>query len=86
MIFANKTLNKFSYKNKKKVDDYNIIYSILKHSNQMGLLPNPIAQSENKLKLVKRFKPSVDICLIYNVNKNKTLSKIINTIQDYSKE
>jgi predicted transcriptional regulator len=88
MIFANKTLNKLTFKEKRKIDDYSIIHSILKRTNQMGLLPNPIAESENKLKLIEKFQPYINICLIYSSSKAKTkgLSKVLSIIKDCSKK
>lgn len=88
MLYANKTLKKIDFQYKKKIDDYAIIYSILKRSTStMGLLPNPIAESENKLNLIKKFQPSVNICLIYNSSKIKTkaIKETISLIQDSAK-
>lgn len=83
MIFFNKVMSKIKYRETKKIDDYNIIYSILKRSSNMGLLPNPIAESEQKLKLIKKLQPSIDICLIYDSKrkKNKSFVKAIKVIR-----
>ena len=83
MLFANKLLNELTFSNKRKIDDYNLIYSILCKTDNMGLLPNPIAESEGKLKLIKKLNPTLDICLIYNVNKvsSQGLRKIISIIK-----
>lgn len=87
MIFANKTLNKLTFKKKRKIDDYSIIYSVLKRTNYMGLLPTPIAQSEDKLFLIEKFQPPINICIIYSSNKVKTkgLANALSVIKDCSK-
>lgn len=72
MILHKKILSSISYNSKKNIEDYYLIYSLLKKVPAMGLLPSPIAESENKLKLLKRFEPSIDICLIYNANRTRT--------------
>lgn len=88
MIFANKFLKRIDFKNTNIVDDYSILYSMLKNLNAMGLLPNPIAESENKLKLIKKFRPSIDICLIYSANKQKSkaFTEFISLIKETSKK
>ena len=82
MIFFNKLLRNIEYKNAKVIDDYGIIYSMLKQTNYMGFLPNPIAESESKLKLIEKFKPNIEICLIYNASKlkNSSSKSLIKTI------
>ena len=86
MIFANKTLSKIKYSQAKQIDDYPLIYSTLKRSNYMGLLPNPIAEAEKKLKLIQQFKPAIDISLIYRSGgqRNKSLQCIISIIKNCS--
>ena len=82
MIFFNKFLNKISYREAKPIDDYNVLYALLKRTESMGLLPNPIAESENKLKLIAKFQPEISICLVYRADRKKTVSfkKMISVI------
>lgn len=88
MIFANKILKQIQFKDSNIVDDYSILYSMLKSINAMGLLPNPIAESEQKLKLIKKFRPPIEICLIYSANKQKSkaFNKFISIVKDASKK
>jgi DNA-binding transcriptional LysR family regulator len=65
MLNAKKLLSLYPDISHQRIDDYNIICSTLKRNNSMGFLPNPIADSESKLKAIKLFKPEVDICLVY---------------------
>lgn len=87
MIFANKLLNKITFKQKTQVNNYSVIYEILKKTQSMGLLPNPIAESEAQLKLIKKFKPTVNVSLVYRADRvrSKSMTKVISIIQETSK-
>lgn len=88
MINANRILKSIKYKNKKEINDYSIIYSILKRSNDMALLPNPVAENESKVKLIKKFSPPIQISLVYRADQNKTkgFQKIINILKTHSRQ
>lgn len=87
MISSQKILNKLDCQKVRAIDDYNVLYSILKRSNSMGLLPEPIAESEGKLKLIEMFRPSIGVFLVYRVDKkrSRSVSKVIGVIQGCSK-
>jgi DNA-binding transcriptional LysR family regulator len=60
-----KFLSQYPQIKPQRVDDYDILYSILKRTDSMGFLPHPIAEKEGKLKRIRALKPGVNICLIY---------------------
>lgn len=75
-----KTYERFS---QQRIDDYDIIYSILKRTPSMGLLPNPVGDKESRLKLIQKCSEDIDVCLIYRTDSYqskgfKTLRDIIN--------
>lgn len=86
MLSVQRILSQYSKAEKQRVDDYDILYSILKRAdNSMGLLPHPVAEKESKLKCIKRFNPGVNICLIYRSDRFsskafKTLTQHINSL------
>ncbi len=84
MIDAQKIIRKIAAPSVQEINNYDILYSTLKRSDYMGLLPNPVAQRENKLKTIKSFKPSIEICYVYHAerNKNKAFNILINSIKE----
>jgi DNA-binding transcriptional LysR family regulator len=88
MITAKKALKSLKFKKAKEIDDYPTIYSILKDSNFMALLPNPIVETSDKIKLIKVFKPSISVSLVYrsDMSKSKGFSKVVSLFKDKSKE
>ncbi|MDA8792993.1 LysR family transcriptional regulator [Bacteriovoracaceae bacterium] len=75
MLNAHKYLRFYPQSQHQVINDYNILYSMIKRTKGlMGLLPSPLAFSENKLKLIKRFSPTIDIALVYRSDHLKTKS------------
>ena len=73
MINQSKILCKYPSHEKLSVDDYEIIYSIIKRSSShMALLPSPVAEKEGKLKLIKSFGKLLPVCLVYRQDTLKT--------------
>ncbi len=90
MLSVQKLLKNYNSLKLQRIGYYDILYSILKRTNSMGFLPHPIAEKENKLKCIQKFKPGVEICLIYRVDKFqgkafKTLSQLIKRLNYISK-
>ena len=83
MLDIQKFLCKYPKHRQQRIDNYDIIYSILKRNEAMGFLPHPLALREGKLKEIEIFKPGVDICLIYRSDTYKSLGlkTIIQSIQ-----
>lgn len=88
MIFANKHLRTIESKRSRAIDDYSIIYSILKRSDQMALLPNPIVKDIDKMKLITKFKPAMNISMVYRSDKIKTkgFMKLVSLLKKYARE
>ena len=83
MLFASRAIKLITPDHKRMVNDYNILYSILKRSNFMGLLPNPIADNEKKIKLIQKIGSDIEISLVYRADKIKTkgFKKLIELIK-----
>ena len=88
MIFSKRFIDEVNASRKKKVDDYPTLFSILKSSKTMGFLPSILANSDNKLKLIRKIGPPIDICLVYNSKhiKNKALTALTSIIRDCTKK
>lgn len=74
MIDHQKILNKIKYVRSKKIDDYSVLYSILKNEKYMGLLPAPIVAAKGDLKLIKKYNDKINISLIYRYDRKRTRS------------
>jgi predicted transcriptional regulator len=88
MIFAQKILKRIEYECAREIKDYDFLADIIKKSsNSMGLLPSAIADSKASLKLIKYFKPDVNISLVYRSDKTrrKSLIETISIIKKYSR-
>jgi DNA-binding Lrp family transcriptional regulator len=87
MIFANKHLRSIEFSRARAIDDYSIIYSILKRSDYMVLLPNPIVKEIDRVKLITKFKPTMNISMVYRSDKIKTkgFMKLVSTLKKYAK-
>ena len=72
MLNSYKILSQFSDYEQQSIDDYEILYSLIKRTNSMGLLPHPLAMREKRLKEIKRFSPGIDICLVYRSDRFKS--------------
>ncbi len=67
----------------KKINNYNLIYSLLKQSSKfMGILPNTIVEDEKKIKLITKLKTS-NCFVVYRADmpKNNAFKHIINLIK-----
>ena len=73
MINAHEYLGQFNDAKKTAISDYPTIYSITKrNANCMCFLPNPIAENEGKLKLIKKMTREINVCLVFRQDRLRT--------------
>lgn len=73
MINSHEFLGMFANKKSSAINDYQVLYSISKRNKHtMCFLPNPIADNEGKLKLIKKMTKPIDVCLVYRADRLKT--------------
>lgn len=87
MPLAKKLLRVIEYKKVQEISDYDIICSLLRVSDKMGILPELFANEQNKLKVVQKFSDT-NISLIYHAGRSKTkaFTKCLNLIKKICKE
>ncbi len=87
MIHAQRILARYPRCITRKLNDYNVLYSVLKGNNFMGLLPNQVEESVGGLVLIKRFRPNVEISLIFRSDKLRTkgVNKVIALLKEVGK-
>lgn len=88
MISANKYLKQIQCQDIRAIDDYSIIYSVLKGSNFMALVPNSIVKEEDKVQEIDRYGSDIDVCLLYRVDKIKTKGfiKLLSVLSSHSSQ
>lgn len=73
MINVLEHISPFNNLKKIAINDYQMIYSVAKRNDKsMCLLPNPIADNEGRMKLIKQITKEIDVCLVYRQDRLKT--------------
>ena len=87
MILAEKILKKYKDYKFIAVADYEVLSQVSETSGGLFLLPNPVAQRKNCLKVIDKCLLEVDVCFIYHSQKYKSQSfkYIIDTIKKQKK-